>query len=320
MRSRIAKIPSQFLIFLQYSKVCVAWPFGARTLHKPFLHGPRVAITGISPLQSKGRCKHSVSVCPQMFKRHAHARNRCVRKRPRESNNNLQSMASRGLFLYTLSNKHSIQNFYSYAFKAYQRIGPHKKEILDTIVGSLLGDGWGEKRCGSTRFHFHYTSKNVEYLEFLHVFFATNGYCSSKTVKKTRQIGKFGKIYYSIKLRTFSFSSWNWLYDLFYSSVKQKHVPKNISELLSPRALAIWIMDDGGVSGKGSKISTESFTLEEVKLLQAALFERFDLRYSIQRHKEKHILYLSKEQMPALQRLVQRYMLPCMYYKLNIQD
>lgn len=216
------------------------------------------------------------------------------------------------------SHKCFIQHFHSRALKSYQRIGPHKKEILDTIVGSLLGDGWGEKRCKSTRFHFHYTSKSVEYLDFLHAFFYANGYCSSKRAKKSRQIGKSGKIYYSIKLRTFSFSSWNWLYELFYSSLKQKHVPKNIGELLSPKALAIWVMDDGGVSGKGSKISTESFDLEEVKLLKAALFERFGLRYSVQRHKKKHILYLSKEQMPALQSLIQSYMLPCMYYKLNI--
>ena len=214
--------------------------------------------------------------------------------------------------------KYFIREFYSHTLRSYQRIGPHKKEIIDTIVGSLLGDGWGEKRCESTRFHFHYTSRSVEYLGFLQALLYRNGYCSLETAKKTRQIGKSGKIYYSIKLRTFSFNSWNWLYDSFYSDLKQKHVPKNIGELLSPQALAIWIMDNGGVSGKGSKISTESFSFSEVKLLQTALFERFGLCYNIQQHKEKHILYLSKGQLPALQSLIQPFMAPCMYYKLHI--
>lgn len=197
-----------------------------------------------------------------------------------------------------------------------QQLGPHRREIIDTVVGSLLGDGWGEKRSNKTRFHFHYSSKNVEYLAYLQNLFYKNGYCSSSERKREKSIGKSGKIYYSIRTRTFSFASFNYLYDAFYIE-KKKVVPEKIGELLNARALAIWIMDDGGLSGSGVKISTESFSLQEVERLQKALFENFNLKYTIQRYKEKHILYLSKAQLVSLEKIVKPFMISCMFYKLN---
>ena len=52
---------------------------------------------------------------------------------------------------------------------------------------------------------------------------------------------------------------------------------EKIAQLLTGRALAVWIMDDGGKGGVGSKISTESFTLQEVKCFQQALLTNFVL-------------------------------------------
>jgi hypothetical protein len=56
------------------------------------------------------------------------------------------------------------------------RIGPHNIDIQSIIVGSLLGDAYGERRSymtklglklGNTRFIFKQGSPNVEYLYFL---------------------------------------------------------------------------------------------------------------------------------------------------------
>lgn len=215
----------------------------------------------------------------------------------------------------------SYRSFFMIRERAHLKIGPHNKDVIDTIVGSLLGDGWGEKRVGSTRFHLHMSVKNVEYLDYLHKFFIKNGYCSANKPRKAKQIAKSGQIYYSIKIRTFSFTSLNYIYDAFYDKNGYKHIPINISELLSPRVLAIWIMHDGGVSREGVKISTEaSFPLEDIKRLQAALFERFGLKYTIQRHKKQYILYLSLKQLPLLSAVVKQHMIPSMHYKLNLKD
>ena len=47
-----------------------------------------------------------------------------------------------------------------------------------------------------------------------------------------------------------------------------KVVPRNIVDLLDPLALAVWIMDDGCLNRSKIDISTYSFRLDEIKLLQ----------------------------------------------------
>ena len=209
------------------------------------------------------------------------------------------------------------RTFFTRRVNSDLRIGAHRKEIVDTLVGSILGDGWGEKRGDAVRFHLHYSSKNVEYLEYLQKFFHSNGYCPPERAKKSVQIGKGGKVYYSMKIRTYSFKSFQFLYNAFYRDDKRKIVPGNISEWLSARALAVWIMDDGGVSGQGFKLSTESFTREEVELLKMGLRERFGLCFTVQKHKDKWILYLTKKQLGLLAEIVKPFMLPCMHYKIG---
>lgn len=70
------------------------------------------------------------------------------------------------------------------------RIGPHKKETIDIVVGSLLGDGWGEKRNNTTRFHIHIQAEKIEYLEYLHTILVKNGCCSTQRPNKEGAIRK----------------------------------------------------------------------------------------------------------------------------------
>lgn len=212
----------------------------------------------------------------------------------------------------------TVKTFFTATIKAKERIGPHKQEIIDIIVGSLLGDGWGEKRNNSTRFHFHVSSRNAQYLDFLHNLFLKNGYCSDIKPKKKIQVGKNGKKYYSIKMRTFSFTSFNEIYDMFYPDIKKKVVPKNIAQYLTGRALVIWVMDNGSEGVAGTKISVESFSLKEIETLQSALFFNFGLQYTIQTDKQWHVLYLSKKsQLKTLAEIIKASMVPSMLYKIR---
>lgn len=213
------------------------------------------------------------------------------------------------------------RNFYTANCIAEKRIGPHNQDVISVLVGNLLGDGYAEKRRNSTRFHLHMSDRNAQYLFWLHRFFADRGYCSPTRPSAKKQIGKINKVYLSIKFRTFSFKSLNWLHDLFYPSAQQeektiKRVPTLVKQLLTERALAVWIMDDGGKSGDGLKISTEGFSLQDNKVLQSALGERFLIEPTIQRHAGKHLLYFKKKDYERVSRLVRPYTLPCMYYKL----
>lgn len=213
--------------------------------------------------------------------------------------------------------KDSFKNSKTGKVGAKQRIGPHEEEVLSTLVGSLLGDGYAEKRSNATRIHIHMSSRNVAYIHFLHRFFSEKGYCSNQKPKLSKQIKKQNKVYFSCRFRTFSYSSLNYLYDLFYTKQGKKRVPLEIYNFLSPKALAIWIMDDGGKSKAGIKISTESFCLEGVSRLQKAIFEKYGIHCTIQRHKKKYLLYFPKSSLKTLSEVVKPFMIPDMYYKLN---
>lgn len=203
---------------------------------------------------------------------------------------------------------------------SFQRRGPHNEDVISTLVGNLLGDCWGEKRSGSSRFHLHVSSKNVEYLFWLQKFYAERGYCSPKKPKLLTQIGKGGKIYYSSKIRTWSFSSLNWLYDLFYiyeSGKIVKRIPPTISTLLTPRALAVWIMDDGSAGSAGIVLSTQAFCQQDIQILQHALFSKFGLITTVHKKESKFLLYIPKQQCRVVLDLVDPYMHESMRYKLR---
>jgi ubiquinol-cytochrome c reductase cytochrome b subunit len=199
---------------------------------------------------------------------------------------------------------------------ALHRIGPHNSDIISVIVGNLLGDGWGENRVGNTRFHIHMGSPNVEYLMWLHKFFADRGYCNTKKPELKPNIGKKNKVYFSYKFRTWTFSNWNWIYHAFYQN-KIKVVPSIIDQLLTPLSLAVWIMDDGGVHPSGMIISTYNFTFNDIILLQKALKLNFDLDTSVFNNKNGFVLYFPKNQLPKLSNIVKKFMVPSMYHKLN---
>lgn len=208
------------------------------------------------------------------------------------------------------------KSFHTSRLLTVQRIGPHDKDVYSLLIGNLLGDAYAEKRKNATRFHIHMSSKNAEYIFWLHTFFKKKGYCSLEKPKVKKQIGKNNAVYFSIKFRTFSFSSFNWIYDGFYIESK-KTIPIWISNVLTEKALAIWFMDDGGKSGDGLRICTHCFSYENHVLLQKALFENFSLKTSIHRSKDKYVFYIKKADKAHFSKIVKPHMLNCMFYKLN---
>jgi hypothetical protein len=98
----------------------------------------------------------------------------------------------------------------------------------------------------------------------------------------------------------------------------RKIIPYNISDFLTPLALAIWFMDDGSKINNTVRIATNCFTYEEVEFLSAVLLKNFNLISKPQKSgKDKaHILYFSSSSMVQFSKIVKPYMLPSMFYKL----
>ena len=248
-------------------------------------------------------------------------------------------------------------NFYTQNLFSKDKFGPYNQEGVSVLVGHLLGDGYGEKRKNKTLFQIHIKSRNAEYVFWSFKFFAEKGYSSPKKPVLKKHIGKKNSIYFSILFKTYSFSSYNFLYDSFYPvkipsfkssqgthtvpfltnierDTKKKRVPTNIYSLLTQQALAIWIMDMGIPFNKsGFKISLSFFSLEDTILLQKTLKTKFSIEPCIQRHKthscanhkdhfcakDKYNFYFQKNDILSLYSIVKPYILPCMRYKFNVE-
>jgi ubiquinol-cytochrome c reductase cytochrome b subunit len=197
-------------------------------------------------------------------------------------------------------------------------------DILSIIFGSLLGDAHGEKRVrgplGGTRITFYQEGSHQSYLLYLHNLIADKGYCNSNIPVISTRLVKDGKIRKIIRFSTWTYTSLNWIHELWYDK-GIKRVPKSIGYYLTPLALAIWIMDDGSKMGKTLKLSTNSYTYSDCLLLVEVLDKNFKLKASVQKAGEidQFIVYIWKESMDDLRKLVSPYIVREMKYKINIK-
>lgn len=88
--------------------------------------------------------------------------------------------------------------------KASSRIGPHNKDILCVIFGSLLGNAHAEKRAlgFGTRISFYQEDSHLEYITFLHKILKTTGYCNEKLPIAKPRLGLGGKVRKCIRFHT----------------------------------------------------------------------------------------------------------------------
>jgi hypothetical protein len=98
-----------------------------------------------------------------------------------------------------LNNKSKVSKL-----KGIYRIGPHNKDIISIIFGSLLGGAHGEKILlgVGTRFSFYQEAVHVKYMLFLHKLFSELGYCNSKLPVITTRLGSKGKIRKIVRFST----------------------------------------------------------------------------------------------------------------------
>lgn len=87
-------------------------------------------------------------------------------------------------------------NFISNKIKGIYRIGPHNKDVLSIIYGSLLGDAHAEKRSTGlgTRISFYQECTHLKYIYHLHSLMSTAGYCNSNIPLVKTRLGNKGKV------------------------------------------------------------------------------------------------------------------------------
>jgi ubiquinol-cytochrome c reductase cytochrome b subunit len=173
-----------------------------------------------------------------------------------------------------------IYSFILHKISSSKRIGPHNKDILQFLYGSLLGDGHLERHGNGSRFSLQQEDSHKDYLLWSHHFLASRNYTNPTSPEIKSRIGNKNKIRYTLSCKTWTFTSFNIIHQEWYLN-NIKILPSAIDFYLNPLALAVWIMNDGSRSGDGLKLSTNNFSFLECERLANILRNNFNLKVSI---------------------------------------
>src|SRR5919198_293578 len=200
------------------------------------------------------------------------------------------------------------------------------KHIKDFLIGTLLGDA----HIGRTGFNkafisFEQSSKKIEYLNYLLNITKEGGIpLMDDAIKEyVREDSRYKTTNKSLYFRTQSLESLKPMADLFLDTEGKKIIPTNISDHLTARSLAFWIMDDGQqVKRGGLTLCTDSYNSNEINILREALKQNFNLETTIHNKKGSNDviyerIYIKKDEFENVKPSLIQHMHGSMLYKIN---
>lgn len=199
------------------------------------------------------------------------------------------------------------------------------------LLGMLLGDGCLKQKHhiqqdGTKSIYHEYVlahcSKQKEYLEFKrNLFHSIMG-------------GKLPKLHYEKRTDSYRFSRCHKLFRLFhktlYSNNNKKYFTDKVFRYLTPQAIAIWYMDDGGVSksvSNGKITSCEMrlytyFSEDEADRAIKYFTDKFEISVKKRHYMKRNqwnLIFNSKEG-KKLEEIISPYIIDSMKYKLPSQN
>nr|QUV75595.1 hypothetical protein [Caulerpa lentillifera] len=189
------------------------------------------------------------------------------------------------------------------------------------ILGTLLGDGFLQKRAQKARLRICHSYKQKQYVDWKYKQLLT--LCQRTAPPKSQQ-RPLGKAY------SFSTQSEKILlqyHSLFYKENGLKKIDNQLIDYIKhPLSLAVWWLDDGNARKDcaAGRLATCAFSLGEQKILQKLLFQNFQIRTnivrnSIKKNKVQYYLYIPSQDFCRLVALIKIYVqqIPTMEYKLG---
>lgn len=233
----------------------------------------------------------------------------------------------------------SYYEYFLVPFKDIKNLNFNINTIREILFGIMLSDGSLSKRqeTPGTNAHFIFgqSTKNGAY--FFHVFEVFYAYISRGSVRLAHSYNPNTKKYYhAYHFKTISVALFTEFYTMFYLD-KVKRVPLNLS-LLTPVALAHFIMGDGSfrptgtqllapnlfLNKKGRKggivLCTESFTALDAIRIADHLNKVLGIECTTQKGPKPDNLrvYIRASSVPLVRKLVSKYMVTEMLYKLGL--
>lgn len=179
-----------------------------------------------------------------------------------------------------LRNKYRIRTLEQY--ERHPILELNEREI-SVIIGTLLGDGHMRKRRGKRTYPqlmIEHSIKQKEYVFLLRSELDNWIFNKDKPIKINRKKHKNGKFYHSLNFQTICHPAFNEIYNNFYKSGKKILNIRILKRYFTLLSFAIWIMDDGFLSGNCKRIgiATNCFYFDEVKALKYFLERQFELK------------------------------------------
>lgn len=205
------------------------------------------------------------------------------------------------------------------------------QEQKDLLVGTLLGDGnlqtdtqgrtW-RYRALQQASHSNYLDQKYKVLKDL---------CNTPPTSSEVVDSRTGKTSERRHFNTLVHASLRHYGNLFYTlnpitNQMTKDVPLNIEQLLTPRAVAYWYMDDGALKWLGRsnamRICTESFSEPGVKRLQKALKNLYNIDTQLVKKTNNnrfvgYRLAINEKNSAAFRELIRPYLIHPMGYKVS---
>lgn len=199
-----------------------------------------------------------------------------------------------------------------------------KRSIL---LGMLLGDG-----CLKTKIHHNKDGSVSTYYEYV----LAHSYKQKEYLERKLDIfhsligGKRPKIIYEKRTNSYRFSRCNKIFRLFhrtlYSKNNKKYFTEKVFKYLTPESLAIWYMDDGGVSKskyKGKVTSCEMrlytyFSEEEADIAVNYFKNKWDITVKKRKYSKTdqwNLIFNTKESI-KFELLISPFIIESMKYKL----
>ncbi len=201
------------------------------------------------------------------------------------------------------------------------RVNTASKEKLsviqqEVVIGTTLGDGRLECRSknGSARLRVHHAESQREYLLWKYRIF--QNIVTRKPWSVAWRGNQTGNIYSAWFFHTKTLHCLRTFQRMFYPNGK-KVIPSNIENLLTPRALSIWFMDDGCMTKNSAIINTQCFTKPEQILLSKLFRDQFGIETKLNKDRLTYRLRMNRENSQKLSNIIKDFVPKCMQYKLT---
>ena len=228
--------------------------------------------------------------------------------------------------VYNNKNQNFKNEFHTKHTHGLKRIGPHPELMNDIMTGGLLGDGNLEKNLYGCCFRITFISKFKDVAEFYLSSLYNMGYTTKSELgePKTYRSATRPNNQPTYRVSSFTFASFNYYFNEWYyfdeknKSKRIKKLPCNIDKVLTPLALALWVMGDGCWMSGAFLFCSESFTKDENLLLCKILGSKYGIKATIQKCGKiegRYRIYLNKWNAKVLKSVIDPYLKESCYYK-----